>query len=189
MRPWSALASDAFIGQSSAMSRQRLPVYRSPAPAPEAYAGAPRVIAGRAIVVADPQDGALSLAFAARLSGELARLGRRLLLAVASFEAPFSLSPAQRALFPDGQSIAAFSLAESDAAIAERLEHGPDGPFLLVGPATLAFESALSILLAADVPVLRWPDALREARPRFDLLLSGDGLSVVAALARGLLPG
>jgi hypothetical protein len=168
------------------MSPHRLPVYR-PAPlGADAYQGAPRVLPGRALAVLDPGDGGAALAFAARFSRELRQLGMALPVAIASFENAPQLSPPLRARFADGQALYALSVQASELAIAEQLSLSRAALWVVVGQAALAWAPALAILVCADMPVLRWPDALREARDRISLALSGDGLSVAGALARCL---
>jgi hypothetical protein len=168
------------------MPARRLPVYQPAEVSADAYQGAQRALPGRAIAVLDPSDGAPSLAFAARLSQELGSLGCPLPVALASFERAPHVLPAQRALFLAQQRLDAFSAQESDAAIAEKLALSPRGLWVVVGQAALLFAPALSILVAADIPLLRWPDPLREARERISVSLSGDGLSVAGALAQQL---
>jgi len=85
------------------MSAHRLPVYRPAARGSEAYGEQPRPVPGRAIVILDPTDGALCLAFAARLSAELMQLGSRVPVALASFERAPALTAWQRGAFAEGQ--------------------------------------------------------------------------------------
>jgi hypothetical protein len=168
------------------MPAHRLPVYQPAEVSADAYQGAPRILPGRAIAVLDPSDGTPSLAFAARFGQELAALGRAIPVALVAFErAPHVLS-AQRALFPAQQRLDAFSAQASDAAIAEQLALSPQGLWVVVGQAALLFAPVLSIVVAADIPLLRWPDPLRAARERISVALSGDGLSVAVALAQQL---
>jgi hypothetical protein len=152
----------------------------------DAYQGAPRALPGRAIAVLDPGDGSQSLVFAARMSRELKELGVSVPVAFPSFEGAARSPASQSAQFAEGQPLYAFSVHESAPAIAERLALPPQGLWLLVGQAALAFAPSLTILVGADLPVLRWPDPLREARARLSVMLSGDGLPVAVALARAL---
>jgi hypothetical protein len=168
------------------MSPLRLPLYQPVSLGADAYHEAPRALPGRAIAVLDPGDGRLSLAFAACMVRELAQRGLSVPVALASFEGAPRVPASQTAQFAEGQALYALSVQENAPAIAERLVLPPQGLWLLVGQAALAFAPALTILVGADLPVLRWPDALRAARERISLTLSGDGLTVAVALARAL---
>jgi hypothetical protein len=168
------------------MSPYRLPVYRPATLSADAYQAATRALPGRALAVLDPSDGVPSLAFAACLSHELRRLGRAVPVALASLQDVPAVHPSQRAQFGEQQALYAFSVQASEQAIAEQLALASDGLWVVVGQPALAFAPALAILVGADVPVLRWPDPLREARERISLALSGDGLAVAVAIARAL---
>jgi hypothetical protein len=167
------------------MSPTRLPVYRPAPPGAYIYPEPPRALPVAAIALLDASaDGGPSLAFAACLSRELARCGRSAGVATVSFDPAAQLEPGLRAAFPCGQSLCALPAQAPDSALADQL--AAERLWILLGPGALAFAASLVIMVGADVPVLRWPDALRERRKRISLALGGDGLAVAHALA-GLL--
>lgn len=163
------------------MPAHRLPLYRKEAAAARDYPDLPRAAPGCVIAVVDAsEDGLPSLRFSASLCRELAQRGRSLGVVLASFvEAP-EISPAVRAPFEPEQTFCALSARAADEALGAALS--PARSWLLTGPAALAFAAPLVIMVGADVPILRWPDALRERRERLSLALSGDGLAVAKAL-------
>jgi hypothetical protein len=164
------------------MPAHRLPLYRA-APDGNVYPEVPRVAPGCAIAVVDASgDGLASLTFSASLSRELMERGRSLGLALTSFADAPQISPARRAQFGPGQTVCALSAQASDEALRALLAR--ERCWLLAGPAALAFSVPLVIMVGADVPLLRWPHALRAQRERISLALSGDGLAVAKALGR-----
>lgn len=165
------------------MPAHRLPLYRAAPDAADVYPDVPRAAPGAAIAVVDARgDGMGSLIFSAHLCGELAQHGRSMGVALTSFSEPLEVSSAQKAPFGEGQSFCALSVAVSDEALFALL--GCERRWLLVGPGALAFAVPLVIMVGADTPILRWPEALRERRGRISLALGGDGVAVAKALGR-----
>ncbi len=168
------------------MPAHRLPLYRAAAEAARAYPERPRAAPGSVIAVLDAsEDGMPGLRFSAAVCREVALRGRSLGVALASFDEAPEIAPALRAPFEAGQIMGALWAQASDEALRATLS--PARSWLLTGPAALAFAVPLVVMVGADAPILRWPDALREQRERISLALSGDGLAVAKALGR-LLP-
>lgn len=168
------------------MPAHRLPLYRAAAEAAGAYPELPRAAPGYLIAVVDASEDALpGLRFSASLAREVAQRGGTLGVALVTFAEAPELSPAVKAAFDAGQLLCALSAQAPDEALRAALS--PARTWLLTGPAALAFAAPLVIMVGAEVPILRWPDALRERRERISLALSGDGLAVAKALGR-LLP-
>lgn len=187
------------------MSLRRLPLAASAEP-PAATPPAQLVqglVAGAALVVGDSGDGDGSLRWAGRLQQALTRLMVRAEVVLVGVEPTnaalrpwfvpqtplHGLEPAQLDGSVDVRAWLSAQAPRSDAPVGAGEDGSVPEPslLLLAGPwAPLAFRGRLNVLIGADRPVLRWPDALRAQRGRFDLELSGDGLAVVNALAHAL---
>lgn len=165
------------------MSLHRLPLFRPTQLPGDAYQGAPRALPVRTVAVLDPGEGGLSLAFAARFGSELVQRGRLVRVALASFEREPALEAWQRAALRQLEPLQVCSTQASDAELGQLFGREPHALWVVVGQAALGFTHELTILLGAELPLLRWPDPLREARERISLAISGAGLAVASALA------
>lgn len=170
-----------------AMSQRRLPLIQPEATSLEPPAVVMQSLPGRVLVVGDTGDGLAALRWAAKLSGHLVGLGRAPAVGLVGAEArearvrDLFVPPLALQEVPGGVLLGAAPLA-LDLPASELL--------VLVGPwALLAFRGRLNVLVGADTPVLRWPEALRALRGTFDLELSGDGLSITQALASSMSAG
>jgi hypothetical protein len=168
-----------------AMSQRRLPLIQPEPASLETPAFVMQHLPGQVLVVGDAGDGLAALRWAAQLTGHLRDLGRMPALGLVGAEAAQvrTLFPPQLAL----QEVPGVVLLGA-APLALDL---PDSQLLvLAGPwALLAFRGRLNVLVSADTPVLRWPEALRALRGTFDLELAGDGLSMTSALASSMSAG
>jgi hypothetical protein len=160
---------------------------------PDAPQGATQLALAGTIVVGDTGTGEAALGWAGRLESELARRDQPVqvfLVGIAQvgealrglFSAQaqlVALAPALLAGAADPELLRALVAASAPSGSATR------APLrLLAGPWALAlFRGQLNVVVGADTPLLRWPPALRGLRGRFELELSGDGASLVPALA------
>jgi hypothetical protein len=166
------------------MSGRRLPLF-SAAERGVAAVSAPRqVLPGRAVIVADTGADLAALGWSACLVAELGRAGRCVPVVLSSAQAGTPSEAAQRfeglAGTSSVRSVGAPQLAALPALAGDDL-------WVLVGqPALIAAHGWLSVLLAADAPLLRWPAPLRALRGGLSLELSGARLEVASALAREL---
>ena len=138
-----------------------------------------------AVGIADTSDGEVALSFALALASALGALGALPHVALTALSHVPALSEQRREAFTAaGVAFSAQAIEPAGEAPALAL---PDGPVLVVGvPALVRFEPALSVLLEADRPSLRWPAALRGLADRIDLAIASAGLPLVRRLAEEL---
>jgi hypothetical protein len=169
------LARPRRSAKPRAMSGRRLPLF-SAAERAVAPVSAPRqALPGRSVIIADTGTDLAALDWAVRLVDELGGLGRRVPVVLS---APGAAERFERLA-------GASSVRNVDAAPLASL--AGDDLWVLVGqPALIAAHGWLSVLLAADAPLVRWPAPLRALRGELALELSGAPLDVASALAREL---
>lgn len=177
------------------MSQRRLPLIRSEQVTPEG--GGPRLdglsgvlparvaLQGRVIVVGDALDGDAALGYAARLSTLFSERAAAPAVLLPGVEA---VGQRLRALFPPGAALEPIGRATLIEGTWPETLLRPAALTIVAGPlALVACRGRLNVLLCADTPVLRWPEALRALRGSFDLELAGDGAFTAVALADALI--
>jgi hypothetical protein len=166
------------------MSGLRLPLFSAADRAATPVSAVRQVLPGRAVIVGDTGDDDRALAWAARFVEELGASRVRVPVVLGSPSA--AATDAARRF----EQLAGASAVHTVAA-PEQARQLPglcaDALWVLVGqPALIAGRGWLSVLLAADAPLLRWPAELRALRGSLALELPGAGLEIATALARAL---
>lgn len=167
------------------MSGRRLPLFPAAGRATPEVSAPRQVLPGRAVSVADTGRDVAALSWAARFVEALGQNGKQVAVVLSSFAAAGDAA-ARFERLAGARSVRVLA-ADSGSGLLAAAGSAEHDLWVVVGqPALIAAHAWLSVLVAADAPLLRWPAALRALRGSISLELSGTGLEVASALAQTL---